>query len=407
MKGATAKDFPVNNLLICVELNLPTPADVTILPAILDEWTSAGVGRFNSTQINKLLTGKSLAVAPFINTYSEGIQGYTSPQDIETALQLTYLYFTQPRKDTTSFNRLLENARVITEGKASNPISVFQDTINVVMKGRSEWASSPSLEQLEQVSLYKAHDFYKSRFADASDFTFLFVGNFDVKTISPLLEQYLGSLPSTYSKENFRDVGIKPLSGNITKTVYRGLEDKAVVVLSLHGDYKYSEKNNINLQVLESVLETRLLERLREKESGVYSPSVSLSYVKNPSSHYSLAVSFSCAIDRVDDLVKATEEEINKVRSEGPTQEELDKFIAQAKSQNKLRLRSNSFWLQYLKGAFAKETNPAYINSYEEKLDAIKLKKTKKAAQKYLSVENRIKLTLLPEEVATKSSSVN
>ncbi|WP_162426107.1 M16 family metallopeptidase [Pontibacter pudoricolor] len=363
---------------------------------------SAGIGKFTSTQISKLLAGKSLAVSPFINTYAEGIQGYASPQDLETALQLTYLYFTEPRKDTTSFNRLLENVRVMTEGKAANPMAVFQDTINAVMKGRSKWASSPSLQELEQVSLQKAHDFYKSRFADASDFTFLFVGNFDIKTIKPLLEQYLGSLPSTYSKENFRDVGIKPLSGNVNKTVYRGLEDKALVVLSLHGDYKYSEKNNLNLKVLESVLETRLLERLREKESGVYSPSVSLSYVKNPSSHYSLAVSFSCAIDRVDELVKATEDEINKVRSGGPTQEELDKFIAQEKSQNEVRLRTNGFWLQYLQGAFAKETDPDYINSYEKKLDNLKLKKTKKAAKKFLSAENHIKLTLLPEKVTTK-----
>lgn len=369
--------------------------------------TSAGVGKFNSTQISKLLAGKSLALTPYISTYSEGIQGYSSPQDLETALKLTYLYFTEPRKDTTAFIRLIENARVITEGKVSNPVSVFQDTINVVMKGRSVWASSPSLEQLEQVSMDKAYDFYRSRFADASDFTFLFVGNFDVESIKPLLEQYLGSLPSTYSKESFRDVGIKPMPGRITKTVHRGLEDKAVVVLSLHGNYKYSETNNVNLKVLEAALENRLLERLREKESGVYSPSVSLSYVKNPSSHYSLAVSFSCAVDRVNDLVKATEDEISKIRTEGPTQEEIDKFIAQAKSQNEVRLRTNGFWLRYLQGAYARESDLKYIHSYEEKLNDIRLKKMKQAAQKYLSKDNYIKLTLLPEKVTTKSESVH
>ncbi|WP_299702701.1 pitrilysin family protein [uncultured Pontibacter sp.] len=359
---------------------------------------SSGVGKFTSSQINRMLTGKSLAVGPYIGTYTEGFQGHSSPQDLETALQLTYLYFTQPRKDSTTFSRQIENARVAIEGKSANPMSVFQDTVNAVMKGRGPWATSMTLEQLEDVSLQKAYAFYQDRFADASDFTFMFVGNFEVDAIKPLLENYLGALPATYRKEKAKDVGIKPLTGRVNKKVYKGIEDKAVVVLSYHGDYKYTEENNLNLKVIKSALETRLLERLREKESGVYSPSVGLSYVKEPSPYYSISVSFSCSTERVDKLISATTDEIQKMQAEGPTEEEVAKFVAQEKSQLEVQLKANRFWLNHLEGVYAKRRDEKFSDTYQKRLDNINLKKTKKASGKYLSGEDMVNLVLLPEE---------
>ena len=359
--------------------------------------SSSGIGAYTSSQLNKLLAGKSVSITPYISTYFEGIKGSSSPQDLEVALELVYLFFKEPRKDSIPFNRIIENTRVALEGKSANPMSVFQDTINAVMQGNGAWAKDLSLKELNQVSLENAYDFYKERFADASDFTFTFVGNFKKDSIIPLLETYLGSLPVTNRKENYKDVGIEPLPGKITRVVHRGLEEKAVVVLTYHDEYDYGQANNIKLNMIKSALETKLLKRLREKESGVYSPSVGLSKVKIPSPYYMFSISFSCAPDRVDDLIKATIEEIELLKKVGPTKDELEKFVAQEKRQKEVQLRSNSYWLNYIQSVYQGEVEEDFINSYEVYLENLNLMDLKKASKKYLSTENSARLILLPE----------
>ena len=358
---------------------------------------SSGVGDFSSTQLGKMLTGKSLGVSPFISTYSEGIKGFAAPDDVETALELIYLYFTNPRKDTAVYNRIIENSRIAIEGKSSNPMSVFQDTVNVAMKGYGPWAESTSVEQLKEVNLEDAFEFYTERFSDAGDFTFVFVGNFKKKELLPLLEKYLGSLPSSNTAEAYKDVGIQPLQGKVTKKVYRGLEDKAVVVLSLHDEYEYSKKNNLDLKVLKSALETRILKRLREKEKGVYSPSVGLSYVKTPSPYYSLAISFSCAPDQVDQLVQAAREEIETIRKKGPSAEEIEKFIATENRQREVALRTNRFWLNYLQNVYSQDKDIYSVLNFNDELENIKRKKVKKAGRSLLSTDGNLELYLFPE----------
>ncbi|MGI0107021.1 M16 family metallopeptidase [Salinimicrobium sp. WS361] len=359
--------------------------------------SSSGIGEYTSTQLDKMLTGKTVSISSFISTYFEGIKGSSSPKDLKTALELIYLFYTKPRKDSIPFKRILENTRVSLEGKSANPMSVFQDTINAVMQGNGPWATELSLQNIDKVSLEEAYDFYTERFADASDFTFTFVGNFEKDSIIPLLETYLGSLPATNSKEDFRDVGIEPIPGNITRVVHRGLEEKAVVVLTYHDQYEYEQMNNTELNMIKSSLETKLLKRLREKESGVYSPSVGLSKVKIPSSYYLFSISFSCAPERVDELIEATKDEIALLRREGPTQDELDKFIAQEQRQKETQLRSNSYWLNYIQNVYQGEIEMDYIQNYNSYLEALTLSRLKKASKKYLSTENSARLVLLPE----------
>lgn len=312
---------------------------------------ASGLSDFDATQLGKMLSGKSLAVTPYIGLYNEGIKGSASPEDIETALQLVYLYFTKPRKDSTAFSRLIDNYKMAIKAKKSNPIAVFQDTINAVMRGKSDWTRGLELEDIDNISLDQSLRFYKERFSNAGDFTFIFVGNFEQKTLLPLVEKYLGSLPSHVNKEKFRDLGIKPMEKNVQKTVFKGLEEKATVVMSFHGKFKYSPENNLELKALKSALETKLLKRLREKESGVYSPSVGLSYAKKPNQYYVISLSFSCDPARVKQLMAAANDEIRKLKANGPSVMALQKFKAKKEIQHKENIRKNGYWLRYQVGS--------------------------------------------------------
>lgn len=360
--------------------------------------SESGIGDFDESQLGKLLTGKVASASPYIGTYGQGISGSASPKDLETALQLTYLYFTAPRKDESVLKTQLESMRTVLNNRSTQPEAVFQDTATAVLTSYKKRAKQISISELDQIKLDRAINFYKERFANAADFTFTFVGSFNVDSIKPLLSTYLASLPKTTNRDTIRDLGFEPLSGEITKKVYRGLEDKANVSLVYHGNYNYSDKENLQLDALKAILEIKILERLREKESGVYSPRVGVNYSKEPKPQYSISISFSCAAENVDKLIAATVDEVKQLQKDGAAADDLQKFKAEERRQLELQLRENGFWLGYLQNAYTENEDPKKILGYTDTLSEVTKASTKVAATHYLKQDNFIKLILLPEQ---------
>lgn len=360
--------------------------------------SGSGVSEFNAIALPKMLAGKVVAVDPYIGSIAEGITGSASPKDLETALQLQYLYFTQPRVDMDIFNAMIQQMKGSLANRSQDPNSVFSDTLSAVLSNYNVRRTGPSLEKIARMDAGKALSIYKERFGDAGDFTFTFVGNFDVEKIKPLLEQYIASLPSKGRKESFKDLGIRPMKGVVNKNVYKGTEDKATVRLFLTGDYAYNEKNNNELDALAEVLQIRLIERLREEESGVYSPNVSAQYAKYPAERFGLVVSFGCAPANVDRLVASTIDEIKKLREQGPGQVNLEKYKAEEGRSIELAMKQNPFWLNALSDAYENNEDPEKINRLEQGLKGVTTKGVQEIAKKYISGDNIIKLVLLPEK---------
>src|SRR5690606_36225067 len=159
----------------------------------------------------------------------QGFSGGASPQDLETALQLVYAYATNPRKDPVVFKKNIDDYKVVLANSVVSPEVAYRDSVNAVWTSYSERVRKATPAELDNVSLDKSFDFYKARFADASGQTFVFVGNFDVEKIKPLLETYLGGLPADKRNEQYIDRGVKPLPGKVERTVRKGIEDKAQV----------------------------------------------------------------------------------------------------------------------------------------------------------------------------------
>ncbi|RRN77370.1 insulinase family protein, partial [Pseudoxanthomonas sp. SGD-10] len=360
---------------------------------------ASGIAEFDAIQLGKLLTGKTLGVSPFISTYKEGFSGFASPKDFETAMQLLYLYFTQPRKDINVFNTQKEEYQAVLANRGTNPSSVFQDTVSAVLTGYKDRARLISLEEVDLLDLDKALEFYESRFKSASGFLFTFVGNFNPEEIKPLLTKYLAGLPTSADKSTpaYKDLELYPVPGNIVKRVYKGMEDKASVVLVYHGYYNYSDEENLQLNALKSVLDIKILERLREKESGVYSPRVNLSYSKEPKPTYSIQISFSCAPANTDKLINAAREEVQALKLNGAKPDDITKFRAEQQRQHELRLRENNYWLQYLQSTYEQGKNPLILLSYPETLKNATALSVKQAANKYLDNNNFKQFILLPE----------
>ena len=357
----------------------------------------SGVGDFNPTQLNKYLAGKTANAGAYISDEYQGFSGSSSPKDLETAFQLIYAYATNPRKDVEIFNKNMSDAKVITANKNSSPASVYADTVQAVLSSYHPRAMPTTLADIDKISLDKAYAFYKDRFADASGQTFVFVGNFEIEKLKPYINTYLASLPSLNRNENFVDNGVKPPKGVVTKTVVKGIEDKATVQLFFHNDYVYNAANNIQLDALKAALEIKILERLREKESGVYTPNVGLSVQKYPTAHYYFTISFNCSKANVEKLISAALEEVNSFKLNGATEDDLKKFKSEEQRQDELNLRENGFWLNYLTNRLKYNDDISQVLTNKERINNVTVASTKAAAQQYLNGENYIRVVLIPE----------
>ena len=362
-----------------------------------------GTGAYSQVQLNKFLSGKQVNVYPFVGELSEGINGSTAPKDLETALQLLYSYFTQPRKDTAVVAGFLSNQRSALQNQINTPTPqrVFQDTVTVTLGNNNPRRQPLKPADIDKINLDRALSIYRERFADAGDFTFFFIGNFEPEKIKPLIETYLGGLPSKTKaadeKENFVDLGIRTPTGEISKTVYKGLDPKATVQLVYSGDISWLPETTTQIDALAEVLEIKLIEKLREEESGVYGVSASGSYAKYPVPRYTFRIGFGCAPENVEKLIAKTGELIGTLKATGAAPADVAKFKAETRRETELQLKDNQFWLNYLQNQYYNNDSPTEVLREPELLNTVTVESTKEAANTYFG-KNYIRLVLMPEK---------
>ena len=358
-----------------------------------------GTGAYNQIQLGKFLSGKQIGVSPYVGELSEGINGSTIPKDLETALQLLYSYFTQPRKDADVVKGFLSNQRSSLQNQISTPTPqrVFQDTVTVTLGNNNPRRQPLKPEDLDNIDLDRALKIYGERFANAGDFTFFFVGSFNLDKLKPLVEKYIGGLPSTGKSEQFKDLGIRAPKGQISKTVYRGVEPKASVQLVYSGDISWSPETTTQLDALAEVLEIKLIEKLREEESSVYGVGASAAYAKYPVPRYTFRINFGCAPENVDKLIAKTQELINDLKQKGALPADIAKFKAETRRETEVQLKDNQFWLGYLQSQYYNTDAPDEVLHETEQLAKVTVESTKEAANQYFG-SNFIRLVLMPEK---------
>lgn len=358
---------------------------------------ASGLGPFNSLQLSRYLSGKNVSVAPFINEISEGIKATSTKKDLKTAFELIHAYFYQSRLDKELNQTTIEKSKLALENRENNAATYFQDTVAKVLYKNDPRRTGPTLEKIDQIDLDRAWEIYKDRFADASDFTFVIVGNFEVADMEQYVTQYLGTLPNIARKESFVDNASYAPEKGFDLDVHKGHEDKATVVMSILGDYQYNSKDNMLLTALSECINVKLLQRLREQEGGIYSISVSPSMNKRPRQRYGMHISFTTDPKTAEKLMDAAWEEIEKIKTEGPAQEDIDKFIAERLLGNEQSLRQNDFWLSYLLNSAIENADPNRVLSMDERIKAVNKADVQRIAQKYLTKDKLFRFVLYPE----------
>jgi zinc protease len=361
---------------------------------------AGGAGNYNATALQKYLAGKQLGVRFQIGERDQSLTGGATPADLPAALELTYAKWTEPRNDSAAVKGILDRSRASLANRSTDPNSVFSDTVSAVLGNYNIRRTGPSIEKLNQIDAERSFRIFKDRYSDASGFTFTFVGALNPDTLRPLVEKYIASLPATHAGEQAKDLGIHIPAGVTTRMVYMGSEPKATVLMVFSGPFDYSMANVIRLDALRECLEIRLLQRLREDESGVYSPAVRVNTSKLPQGRYAVYVTFGCAPENANKLVASTLDEIAKLRDSGPLKENMDKWRAEDRASRETQLKTNKFWLSYLQGQVGNAEPLDEIEGYDKAADAVTVDALKEAARLWLSGKNYIRLELLPEGAA-------
>jgi len=356
-----------------------------------------GVGTFSAVDLQKKLAGKAVSVAPSISELREGMFGTASPRDLETLLQLVYLYFTAPRRDETAFQAFRSRMHTVLANRGANPEAVYADTVGAVMAQYHPRYLPPTAAMLDEIDLDTALDFYRERFADAGDFTFTFVGSFDPEELRPLVELYLASLPSTGRRESWRDVGVEPPTGIVRRTVSKGLEPKGRQTLIFTGDFEFNRENRYTLQSMTEVLRNMLRETLREEMGGTYGVSAYGSGSREPRERYSIRIAFGADPQRLDELTEAVLSAIDSLATHGASDENLAKVKVAQRRQRETDLRENGFWLSVLDVYDRNEEDLRLILDYERLVQGLSAEAIGNAAAQYFDMKNYVEVKLVPE----------
>lgn len=357
---------------------------------------SGGVGQFDLQALNRALAGKAVSVQPWIDELSEGIGGRAAPKDVETLFQLIHLYATAPRRDAPAFEAWRASLREALRNRDVSPGSVFADAIAKKMWGDEPRRSIPKLADVEQIQLDTALKFYAERFADMSDFTFVFVGKIDEAAFRPLVERYLASLPGKGRKETFKDLGLHRHKGVTRVSVRAGKEDKESVALMFHGDSPWSEQAHTDLVSLEMYLGIRVREVLRERLGGVYTPRVDSSFERLPFNSYALTLSFDCKPSDADKLEQAARAVIAEVKKSGIEASYVEKLRSERTRDLEVSYRRNGFWLDRLLGKYRQGEDPRDILILHELTKRVTSDNVRQAAKKFLRDDQYLEARLLP-----------
>jgi zinc protease len=357
----------------------------------------SGLGELSETALERMLAGKNAFVEPQITDTGEGLRGGATRRDLETMFQLIHLTFTQPRGDADTFKTLTSQLATTLANRQALPDTVFGDAVEEAVTQGHPRARPLTLALLPQMRLDSSLAFYKSRFADASDFTFLFVGNIDLDAIKPLVERYLGSLPSLRKPEAVRDVGIRPPNGVVDRQVRKGVDPRSAVTVVFTGPFQNTQANRIILRAMTETLEGNLQRTLREDLGGTYGVSVNEDSQQRPNGMYRVTISFACDPARLNGLVTALFDTIEQFKRNGPGMGQVAEQRLALVRDLETNSQSNSYLLNQLTYKYEYGEDPGEVFRLPQFYEQITPGAIRTAAQQYLDLSRYVKVTLLPE----------
>ncbi|HLO82540.1 MAG TPA: insulinase family protein [Chitinophagaceae bacterium] len=361
--------------------------------------SSMGAGAFSPNDMRKALSGKTASVTPYISSTSEGFRGNSGNKDIETMLQMLYLYVTEPRNDSALFKSYIQRSKSQFAMMGANPQVAFIDTLNKLLYGGNPLAPTaiPKAENYDKINMNRAMAIYKERLGDVTGMHFYFVGSFNESLLIPMIEKYIGSLPASGKKTTYTDNKVRPFKGDKALNYKKGKEEKSLIIAVYNGEVPYTADLNLKMQALSEILNIKIIEEMREKIQGIYGGGTFANMSKVPYNGYQFALQLPCGPDKVDTLISEFRKELSSIAAKGPENSYLDKVKKQWIEEYKTNIKTNDYWLSKLQQFSQGESTPDRMLNFEKYAAALKPADVQSAARIILASPSKLLAVLKPE----------
>jgi len=366
-----------------------------------DVQKAMGVGSYSPSDLQRVLAGKGLAYNAALGPYNDTLTGNSRSGDLEAVLQMNYLTITNPRRDENLFRSFVTRGAEAVRNRSAAPEARFAEARTRTVYGDHPLLElPPKPEDFEKINLDRSQNLLRARLSSARGMTFIFVGDFEIEAIKPLLATYVATLPVGDVSLAYKDPGIRQVPGVVRREVKAGLEQKSTVIVDFGGDMTYSYPDSWSLGMLNEVLNLRITDELREQQKLIYSGGSSVRYEKIPSGRYGATIVLPTTPDKVTKVEAALWGEIEKLQTDGPQADDLNK-VKQARLQTYRRaLRENGYWMNYLRLNVLEGLDPHEILNIDKRINGVTADDVKAAARRYLDRKNHVEMVLLPEDGA-------
>ena len=360
---------------------------------------NSGVAGFSGTQLAKMITGKYLSLNPYLNNLDHGIEGSANQKDLETALQLLYLFFTEPRFDEDEYENGISQLRAVLPNLEGQPTYKFQKEANRVLYNNSPRQQTTSMETVNAANLQTLEKYYRMLFKDAAGATFVVVGDIDIDTLKPLVEKYIGSLPKGKKALKWVDDGVRIQRGVIKDDFSVDMQTPKSTVGQVYTAYlPYSAERKAALDAISYILDIRYTNTLREDEGGTYGAHTSVGVTRRPEERMMIQLKFDCRPSLCDKLRDLAIQGINDLAENGPTDDEVTSAVLNLKKNLPESRQNNSYWMSAIESylRYGRDTDAAR----EAAINGLTKEKIQQTLQEFLAQGNLIEVIMRPANAA-------
>ena len=304
------------------------------------------------SDIRDLMSGKKVDTrgGAGMDNFSFSISG--SPEDLEDGFKVAYLMLTDAKIEDAAFDQWKTRSLQLIETRKSNPMSAFAGLAPKVIFPPSEVRTTPlTKENIDAIKLEDAQKWLTSQLA-TSPMEVTVVGDVDRERAMDLVAKYLGSLPKrerisnqTFASE--RKTGA-PAATRVADVTLDTKTDQAVVAVGFDGPDMVNVADVRAMNMAVRVLNTRMIDTVREKEQLVYSPRFTLNpatVLMGTGSAIFVGTTDPHKVDRLVEVLGTMFDEFNKT---GPTQEELTVAQKQFAASLEKDMKEPAWWASKL-----------------------------------------------------------
>ena len=358
---------------------------------------NSGISKFSGTQVPKMLAGKNLSVTPYISNAAHGVQGSSTPKDLETALQLVYLYFADPRFDETEYETGIQQIKAILPNIASNPDFILQNEMNKILYDNNPRVVELNEETLAKADLATIEKVYRELFNDAAGATLTIIGNVDVETLKPMLEKYIGAIKKGKKATKVNQANLIGFAkGQVDKTVEITMQTPKSTVLQLYSAYMpIDTKTEVALEVSKYILDMIYTKTIREEEGGTYGVGVAMVGQRYPEERALIQVSFDTNPEMSERLADLAIKGLKDLATNGPEVEKFNMAIENFKKNIPESRIRNSYWANNIRTYYRHGID--YDAEYEAAVNSVTPEDVKAVLQAVLAANNLIEIKSAPK----------